>query len=1244
MGATRCWMMLTAAIAMSLTHLANAQDWVQWRKDARRSANSPLLFDFDQTGVRWQFPTGASATPVIPWDLDGNSDLELLSVEGGRVVARRKTGSLLWDTPPFLARRVVLIDDVDSDGTLDIIIDATNSVLRLNGVTGEVLWQSTTNVPIENIGSVLFADTTGDGVPEVMIADVAGNAGKPYLTGASYIFNMTPSPIPGLPLAKTQEGTRDYESGLGLATGDIDGDQVPEIIAPGKSRLYSYDSVTGLLEATSPDYGDLLGKENLASAKTYIRDVDGNGLDEVFLFLDSVFVGTPSRRVVVFQLTEPDQWTWLYTLVAPDPVSGSHTWPALPIQDLDGDGSHELTTSFFSPQGGWETWIVNAASGELLQKLPNQRLTNIFDPDHTWPKELLVVSSPFQVPGDFETRHIVRYSAATADVTVVFSVENALVLGQAYSSPLDPKPQVVVVSDNNADGFGDTARVYDMTSGLVSLNLNITGALQHTLIATEKGQVHIVLSYATGEVSLVDQQGTVTNDANADRFGDIVYQGFETRRAYSTVVNGTPLVSVAGAGGRIIVVDATTGDPITAPNIILQTRANLPQIPLFLAGKLNTGVLVLRSDTSRRLVFQRLSLDNTITWDTVVGGTGGTLLLARDPLVADINGDMEADVIATVEDKTLNQVYRVVAIDGASGQLLWTSPNIPTPGGNIGWLSYLTEKNTLYLVGNSTLLSIDAATGLISEQTPNPLNHYYGIPSLVDIDGDNSPELALLGTSKGCIVYNNDLTVRWEKTLGNMSHAPAAALYTSALTSIAVAYGSSPRVDWLANDGTPLHTRYFTQGSVYSSSDNLPEESAKSQIREIIAAEQVTPDGKPGFVLATSDGFLHAITSSGTPLWTLAFAAGLGSPAVIDVDFDGTGELAVPAAAGTLALIDRSTLAAPAWVYENDGSTIVENAQDDIDIQSSCTSVSVNWAPVAGAAGYVVRLLSANGTLIKDQMAEGGTANVTFSGLSLVPGQLYRVGVAGYESQNSGKIVSTATLSDGFRPQDGAPPQILSPAVNPPVFFPEGEQPSTTILSATFVDDKALHNATITIGVANQPAQWTRNVSLNGTVADWLETFDGNDDEGLPMETGTYEVRFSVTDTLFTSTSKVLSVTLCRPPWTYDRIKQVCVFPRETIDEPDGTIEDISSDADVGNAVSDTSTDTHPGLDMSHPDDTDSISPNNSAENAGNAQVGSSHDTGSGCGGGCQSTGESRRGVFIALFALGVLRCFMRRV
>lgn len=1235
MGVLRlCVVTTLAALTIPSTDLAYAKDWGQWRGDAQRSAQSPWLFDFDQTGIRWQFPTGASSTPVIPWDLDSDGELEWLSVEGGRIIARRKSGALLWDTPPLLARRVVRIEDLDTDGALDIVVDATNSVIRLHAETGEILWQSTTTVPIENIGSILFADTTGDTIPEVILADVAGNAGKPYLTGSGYVFSMDPSPTPGVPLAKTQEGTRDYESGLGLAVADVDNDQIPEIVAPGKSRLYSYDAVTGLLEGSSPDYSGLLGKENLANARTYISDVDGDGFSEVFLFLDTIFVGTPSRRVVVFDRSSESEWTWRYTLVAPDPASGSHTWPALPVQDLDGDGSVELTTSFFSPQTGWETWIVAAATGELLQKLPGQRLTHIFDPDNSFPLELLTVSSPFQVPGEFETRHIMRYTKTATDIETVFSASDSLLVAEVYSGPTITTPQVVVVSDSDQDGFGDVVGVYDLITGAASLELPITGALQHTSVKNEAGEPHLVLSYATGEVSLVDAKGTVTNDGDGDGTGDVVYRGFETRRAYTATVAGVPLVSVAGAGGRVIVVDATSGDPVTEPNIVLQTRANLPQIPLFLSGTTSTGVLILRSDTSRHLVFQRLTLDSAIDWDTVIGGPGGTLQLARDPLVADVNGDSEDDVVATVEDKTLSQVYRVVAVDGASGQLLWTSPNIPTPGGNIGWLSYLSEKNTVYLVANSTLLAIDAATGATTQQTPNPQAHYYGIPSLVDIDGDASAELALLGTSKGCIVYNSDLTVRWEKTLGNMSHAPAAALYVPEATSIAVAYGSSPRVDWLAADGSPLYTRYFTQGSVYFSPDNLPEGSAKSQIREIIAAKQLTPQAEPGYIIATSDGFLHALTTAGTPVWTLAFAAGIGSPAVLDVDFDSVGELAVPAAAGTLALIDRSTLPPPAWVYENDGTAPATSPDADIDIQSSCTTVSANWAPVAGASAYVVRLLSEHGSLIAQHLVEGNTTQWTITALSLTPGQLVRLSVAGVELQNGGNIMGPATLSDGVRPNDNGPPEIVGATVDPPVFFPGGDAPSTTTVSATFVDDKALQSATITIGLADGPVQWSRVVPLSGTSAEWSEVFNGDDDTGLPMDTGTYQVRFSLKDVSSNSVTATSEVTLCRHPWIYDRIKQACVLQSDPPDDPDVTVQDVQQDNDTVESTLDVFPDTVPT-------EADLASPDQDAPDTAQPQAeavvetfDSSTEAESGCGGGCRSSRDTKPPLFALFFAM----------
>jgi len=1093
--------------------------------------------------------TGGSPTGAALHDLNGDGSSDLITVEGGRLVARTLAGGVIWDTPSLQARSVISMEDVDADGLMELVVDATTSVVFLDAATGVQRWASMAELPIENLGGVILADVDADPALELFFADRAMNGSKPHLTGTVFRFDFEQGFAGSAPTLETAADTRDYEAGVNLALADVDADGVFEIVVAGWRHVYLYDVVTGALKGASEDLTPVLGDENLALGAWFVADMGGDPGMEIALYTDNVFVGTPSRRLLV--------WTWSggelalrWTRSAVDPETDVHRWPSVQPARLVGD-SFQLVSSLWSPASGWETALLNPWTGAEEAVLQGEVALAALDLDGASTHTLISVATTLRDPDPYATSRFTQWGAeGEAELVASFA-------GRVFTRSEEAVEEIFLLRDDDQDGWGDALAMHSWPGG-APLGLEVAGnRIDDVLPVDVAGEPGVMTLHATGEVGLYDKTLALRNDIDGDGHGDLVFEGHGVSRV-AAWDGSPPLLAFPQSGGRITVVDASTGDPTQSPVPLLSLGGNIAQHPVFLEGPEGPRVPVFFLDAQRQLCVRFVSMDGSEGPVTVLGGAGGVYSIVGDLLVWDATGDGVDDLALIVRDLGQSEVHRLLGVDG-NGGALWPPVDLPTPGGNVGSLAQSADGESILIVANKTLWSVDVSTGEATELFISPSGHWYGIPVAVDLDEDGNLDTVFFGTSKGVTAFSADWFPLWVHEPGNSTRASGAWVKTPQGVVLAASQQSSAQLDLLDGaSGSLLASRWLVNGQV---SDSPPPAGTLSPpIQEVIAMDPLDSSGAAGFVVTSASGHVYALGTGGEARWSLALNGALGAPVVFDADGDGLAELAVPTAAGHVVGVDRGQLAPPEWVRENAGEGPALSDADDIDMAENCATVSVNWAEVPDATGYVVTLVSEFGTLLASTWLSAETPEWTFQGLELPLNTHPHVEVSAIQITPTVVITGPAESSDGLLIADLSPPEVSSWEASLDVMT-VGEDGDVNQLIGTAIDAKMIQDWEVEIRA--ESGEPVRTFSGWGGAPELaLEIFwEGTDAAGEWVETGTYLAHVMVRDAAGATDADAVPILVCAAPFVRDVTKAACVDPSTRIERRDP---DDGSEAESG--------------------------------------------------------------------------------
>ena len=113
-----------ALAALALTTDARAEDWPVFRHDARRTGAAAATVPIDRPAVRFQTYLGGalSARDFVDLDTDGDGQVEIVYVSGGRVVAKRGDNLAVWESEILPVDELVGVVDFDEDGREELLL------------------------------------------------------------------------------------------------------------------------------------------------------------------------------------------------------------------------------------------------------------------------------------------------------------------------------------------------------------------------------------------------------------------------------------------------------------------------------------------------------------------------------------------------------------------------------------------------------------------------------------------------------------------------------------------------------------------------------------------------------------------------------------------------------------------------------------------------------------------------------------------------------------------------------------------------------------------------------------------------------------------------------------------------------------------------------------------------------------------------------------------------------------------
>lgn len=1114
---TRRWMAGVAAVAVLAWHAESRASWRQWRQGPTREALAPVPLGIGAPGVRWRLPTGGGTTQVHITDLDGDGGAELLSLEGGRVVARRLHGGVLWDTPPVKALEILDAGDLDGHPGVEVLVRTQSTALLVDGASGALLWQSPASLAT-SVALIRLGDLQGDGTPELGLVDNSVNVGTDGTVSVFTFPNGAASGTLALQTGPACEG----EPGRVFAFGDVDGDGVQDVVTSGRQRICAWSGTTGALLGTSAPVPDPMATGELQAA-----DVDGDGRVEVFAFTDWTLVDHASRRIYAFRW-QSGAFTLAWTRSPADPATARHRWSPEPLVDADGDGALDVVTSF-REGGTWTGLVLDAATGKPRATLPGRVLLGHSDADGDGVRELLAAATTSVSPPPFADKELVALSGGAAPA-VLASLPGALVRLGPFPAPF-PAGDLLAARDTDGDSIAEALELRTLGAQDPVATVPLEGALSAVHALSDDGEPGVAVLYASGEVAALDEALALRNDADGDGHGDLTYGGYQAGRVVG-VDEGAPALLVPRAGNRITLVAAGEGTPLGAPPVLTEAAGNLAQRPLLLRlGALGDGFAVLRRLPDGSTSVDVLTAAGAPVSTTDLGGPGGTLGFPIDPLVWDGDGDGTDELYLLASDAAFPEPTHVLLAVDALGGLRWPPLAINTAGSSAGGIAALTVgpyAPALLLTASKRRVAVGATTGQVVYEGEGGVTHYLGQPIQTDLDGDDHDEVLLTGTHHGALALESDLTVRWEAVVGDALRGAGAVVPAGDATVVALAHTSGAELSFVDGATGEVVGAVTLVGGAQVDAKDLDPDQAVPTLTDVIPALGLGPAKAPGFVAAADDGALYAVTADRTLVWSTVLGGALGSPAIVDVDQDGVGEVAVPVGTGELVVVDQATVEPTAWVRENDGSAPALTDAADIDAQEAADRIHVNWAPVDGAGAWIVRVWSPNGTLVAERQVDGALTGTTVDGLTLQPGLTYRTGVSAVAT-GADASAAAEVLSDGVTIVDGGAPEILALSAAPDPFTPDGDgQDDSTTITASAHDPTRIAAWELTVWSGSAVASWSG--AVGETELELAVPWDGTA-EGEELPTGTYAITLTVTDISGHETLAATTVTLCRPPF-----------------------------------------------------------------------------------------------------------------
>lgn len=306
------------------------------------------------------------------------------------------TTSTLQDTGMF-ANNLAALDDVNSSGTPDVIVGASNETVNgqttagrayvFDGGTGALLYTLQSPSPeatgLFGFGVAGVPDTNGDGVGDILVGSTNDGALLPNETdaGRGYLFDGATG---ALLMTWRSPNPNDVNFGFSIAgIEDITGDGMGDVAITGdqafEGAVHVFNGATGALvyslESPNPRAIGGFGREVKG-----IGDVTGDMIPDLLVgaYFEDVNGLTFAGRAYVFNGANG---ALVHSLTSPSPsTTGQFGFEVDGVPDLNGDGVNDLVVSAGSelaaaPNTFGRFHVFNGASGAFIRTLTSPNIS-----------------------------------------------------------------------------------------------------------------------------------------------------------------------------------------------------------------------------------------------------------------------------------------------------------------------------------------------------------------------------------------------------------------------------------------------------------------------------------------------------------------------------------------------------------------------------------------------------------------------------------------------------------------------------------------------------------------------------------------------------------------------------------------------------------------------------------------------------------------------------------------------------